>query len=262
MSSTQRPRNPRPATTPNGPNPMRSGLILIGVGVVLAVILLVKAGGAGFDSNAADVKIGKGEEKVTTTTEAPTTTVAEQAPQTVQVVAANGSGASGMAAKAASIIAQSGYTQVVSTNSVQPVTASSVMYATGYDANARAIAKALGLPETAVQPLAAGAQVAKDQPATAGVVIMIGPDLTQTLNGASAATTTTVAGATATTVKGGTATTVKGATTTTVKGATATTVKGATTTTVKGATATTVKGATATLKSPTGATTTTVKSTA
>ena len=227
-----------------------SGLILIAVGVVLAVILLVKAGGAGFDSNSADVKIGKGEEKVTTTTEAPTTTLAEQAPQTVQVVAANGSGASGMAAKAAAILAQSGYTQVVSTNSVQPVTASSIMYATGYDANARAIAKALGLPETAVQPLAAGAQVAKDQPATSGVIIMIGPDLTQTLSGASGATTTTVAGA-----AGGTATTVKGAT------ATTTTVKGATATTVKGATTTTVKGATATLKSPTGATTTTAKST-
>ncbi len=250
MTTSQRPRNPRQATPPNGPNPLRSGLILIAVGVVLAVILLVKAGGAGFDSNAADVKIGKGEEKVTTTTEAPTTTLAEQAPQTVQVVAANGSGASGMAAKAAAILAQSGYTQVVSTNSVQPVTASSIMYATGYDANARAIAKALGLPETAVQPLAAGAQVAKDQPATSGVIIMIGPDLTQTLNGASGATTTTVAGA-----AGATATTVKGAT------ATTTTVKGATATTVKGATTTTVKGATATLKSPTGATTTTAKST-
>ncbi|HPU38030.1 MAG TPA: LytR C-terminal domain-containing protein, partial [Microthrixaceae bacterium] len=178
MTTSQRPRNPRQATPPNGPNPLMSGLILIAVGVVLAVILLVKAGGAGFDSNSADVKIGKGEEKVTTTTEAPTTTLAEQAPQTVQVVAANGSGASGMAAKAAAILAQSGYTQVVSTNSVQPVTASSIMYATGYDANARAIAKALGLPETAVQPLAAGAQVAKDQPATSGVIIMIGPDLT------------------------------------------------------------------------------------
>ena len=43
--------------------------------------------------------------------------------------------------------------------------------------------------------------------------------------------------------------------------ATTTTVKGATATTVKGATTTTVKGATATLKSPTGATTTTAKST-
>ncbi len=254
MTTTQGPRNPRQSTPPNGPNPARSGLILIAVGVVLAVILLVKAGGAGFDSNATAVKIGKGEEKVTTTTEATTTTVAEQAPQTVQVVAANGSGASGMAAKAAAILAQSGYTQVVSTNSVQPVTASSVMYATGYDANARAIAKALGLPDTAVQPLAAGAQVAKDQPATSGVIVMIGPDLTQTLNSAGAATTTTVAGA------GGTGTTVKGATTTTVKGTTGTTVKGTTGTTVKGTT-TTVKSGTATLKAPSGVTTTTAKST-
>jgi len=221
------------------------GLILIAVGVVLAVILLVKAGGVGFDSSSTDVAIGEGEEKVTTTTEATTTTVAEQAPQTVQVVAANGSGASGMAAKAGQVLAQNGYTQVVTTNALQPVTASSVLYATGYDANARSIAKMFGLAESVVQPLAAGTQLAKEQPPTTGVVVMIGPDLTQTLSGVGA-TATTVAGS-----SGGVTTTVKsgsgGTTNTTVKSGTA----GATTTTVKatsgaGAVTTTVKAATTT----------------
>lgn len=222
MATTQRPRTPRSSAPPPGPNPVNRGLILIAIGVVLAVILLVKAGGAGPDASNADVEIGAGEEKITTTTEATTTTVAEQAPQTVQVVAANGSGASGMAAKAAQVLAQSGYTQVVSTNSVQPVTASSVMYASGYDANARSIATALGLPETSVQALAPGAQLAKDQPATAGVIIMIGPDLVATLNGSggTGGATTTVAGS-GTGTSGATTTTVKssgtGATTTTVK---------------------------------------------
>ncbi len=223
MTATQRPRTPRSSPPPPGPNPVNRGLILIAVGVVLAVILLVKAGGVGFDTSTADLEIGAGEEKVTTTTEAPTTTVAEQAPQTVQVVAANGSGTSGMAAKASQLLAQSGYTQVVSTNSVQPVTASSVMYATGYDANARSIAESLGLADTVVQPLAPGTQLAQDQPATAGVIIMIGPDLVPTLNGAG-----TTGGATSTTVAGGsTATTTAGAgskTTTTVAGGTKSTV--------------------------------------
>ena len=171
--------------------------------------------------------------------------VAEQAPQTVQVVAANGSGASGMAAKAGQVLAQNGYTQVVTTNALQPVTASSVLYATGYDANARSIAKMFGLAESVVQPLAAGTQLAKEQPPTTGVVVMIGPDLTQTLSGVGA-TATTVAGS-----SGGVTTTVKsgsgGTTNTTVKSGTA----GATTTTVKatsgaGAVTTTVKAATTT----------------
>lgn len=247
MTATQRPRTPRSSAPPPGPNPVNRGLILIAVGVVLAVILLVKAGGVGFDSSSTDVAIGEGEEKVTTTTEATTTTVAEQAPQTVQVVAANGSGASGMAAKAGQVLAQNGYTQVVTTNALQPVTASSVLYATGYDANARSIAKMFGLAESVVQPLAAGTQLAKEQPPTTGVVVMIGPDLTQTLNGVGA-TATTVAGSSGT---GGTSTTVKsgagGATSTTVKSGTG----GVTTTTVKstggaGAVTTTVKATTTT----------------
>ena len=236
MATTQRPRTPRSSAPPPGPNPVNRGLILIAIGVVLAVILLIKAGGAGPDSSKADDLIASGEEKITTTTEATTTTVAEQAPQTVQVVAANGSGASGMAAKAAQVLAQSGYTQVVSTNTVQPVTASSVMYASGYDANARSIAAALGLPETSVQALAPGAQLAKDQPATAGVIIMIGPDLVAKLNAAGG--TTGTSGATTTIAGSGTGT--GGATTTTVKGSGT----GATTTTVKstsgGVTTTTV----------------------
>ena len=112
-----------------------------------------------FRLSSTDVAIGEGEEKVTTTTEATTTTVAEQAPQTVQVVAANGSGASGMAAKAGQVLAQNGYTQVVTTNALQPVTAPSVLYATGHDANARSIARQTGLAESVVQPLAAGTQL-------------------------------------------------------------------------------------------------------
>ena len=125
------------------------------------------------------------------------------------------------------------------------VTASSVLYATGYDANARSIAKMFGLAESVVQPLAAGTQLAKEQPPTTGVVVMIGPDLTQTLSGVGA-TATTVAGS-----SGGVTTTVKsgsgGTTNTTVKSGTA----GVTTTTVKaasgaGAVTTTVKAATTT----------------
>lgn len=226
MTATQRQRRSDP-TPPPGPSPLKGGLILIAVGVVLAVILLVKAGGVGFDTSGKDVKIEAGEEKVTTTTVAPTTTATEHSPQTVQVVAANGSGKKGVAAKVSQVLAQSGYTQVVATNSLQPVTAASIMFAPGYDANARAIAKALALPDTAVQALAPGTSVAKEQPSTAGVVVLIGPELATSLE----ATPASKPG-TASTAPGRTATTVAGKATTTVAGRTATTVAGRTTTTV------------------------------
>lgn len=226
MTSTQRPRSTDQSSPRSGPN--RGGIILIVVGAVLAVILLVKAGGVGFDSAGKDVKIGAGEEKVTTTTTASTTTVAAQAPQSVQVVAANGSGKKGVASKVGQVLAQSGYTQVITTNTLQPVTTSSVNYATGYDENARAIAKALGLPDTSVQALAAGAALAKDQPPTAGVVVLIGPELATSLE---STPTTRPTGATATTAPAGarTSTTVAGrthnpvTTTTAPSGRTATT---------------------------------------
>lgn len=229
MTTTQRPRTSGQSTPPSGSDPTNRGLILIAVGVVLAVILLVKAGGVGFDSSAKDVKIGAGEEKVTTTTVTSTTTAAQQAPQTVQVVAANGSGKSGVAAKVAQRLAQAGYTQVVATNTNKPVTTSSVIYAAGYEANAREIAKTLGLPDTSVRALAAGESVAKDQPPTTGVVVAIGPELatsleaTPTTKPGSTATTTVAGGGTATTVAGRSTTTVAGRSTTTVAGKTATT---------------------------------------
>lgn len=227
MATTQRPRQQRPSAPNPEEGPNLIGITLIIAGVVLGVILLVKAGGVGVDSSDAGVDVPAGKEKVTTTTQAPTTTIAEQAPQTVQVVAANGSGASGMAAKAGQILAQGGYTQVVATNSTQSVTASSVMYATGYEANAKSIAKMFGLAETAVTSLAAGSTVAENQPPTTGVVLMIGADLVPKLNTATgtggSGTATTVAGGTATTVKPGTATTVAGGTATTVKSGAVTT---------------------------------------
>jgi hypothetical protein len=215
MTTTQRPRNPRSSAPPPGPNPVNRGLILVVVGIVLAVILLVKAGGAGFDGDESDVEIGAGEDKVTTTTEAPTTTIAEQAPSTVQVVAANGSGTSGLAAKTAQLLAQSGYTQVEATDALNPVTASAVLYANGYEGNARSIAALLGLPETAVQVLAPGTQLAKQQPPTTGVIVAIGPDLVPKLNetptgGSAGGTSTTVAGGAGSSGSGGATATTAG----------------------------------------------------
>ena len=206
MATTQRPRTPRRAAPPPGPNPASRGLILIVVGVVLGIILLVKGGGVGFDSTSTGVTIPEGDD--VTTTVAPATTAAPvgKAPQTVQVVAGNGSSVSGLAGKTGQFLAQAGYTQVVATDSLQPVNASVVYFAPGFEGNAEAIGKLLNLQAGQVQALPAGASLAKNQPATAGVVVLIGPEVA-TVVGATAAgaggTATTVAGATATTLAAG-----------------------------------------------------------
>lgn len=207
MATTQRPRTPRRAAPPPGPNPASRGLILIAVGVVLGIILLVKGGGVGFDSTSTGVTIPEGDD--VTTTVAPATTAAPvgKAPQTVQVVAGNGSTVSGLAGKTGQFLAQSGYTQVVATDSLQPVTATVVYFAPGFEGNAEAIGKLLNLQPGQVQALPAGASLAKNQPATAGVVVLIGPELATVVGATAGGTATTVAGATATTVAGGKVTT-------------------------------------------------------
>jgi len=226
MTTTQRPRTPRRTAQPPGPNPASRGLILVVIGVVLGLILLVKGGGVGFDSSGSDVKIGAGEASASSTTVAPATTVAapttDKAPQTVQVVAANGSKVSGLAGKTGQFLAQAGYSQVVSTDSLQAVPATAVYFGPGYEANAQAIAKLLNLQATQVQALPAGAKLAKNQPASAGVVVLLGPEVATVVGVTATGSSTTVAGAAGatTTVAGKTATTVAKTATTVAKTAT------------------------------------------
>lgn len=215
MATTQRPRTPRRAAPPAGPNPASRGLILIVAGVVLGIILLVKGGGVGFDSTSTGVTIPEGDAASTTVAPATTAAPVGKAPQTVQVVAGNGSSVSGLAGKTGQFLAQAGYTQVVATDSLQPVTATVVYFAPGFEGNAEAIGTLLNLQAGQVQALPAGAALAKNQPATAGVVVLIGPELATVVGAAAAGgTATTVAGATATTVAGNRATTATTATTT------------------------------------------------
>jgi hypothetical protein len=197
MTTTQRPRTPRRTAPPPGPNPASRGLILVAVGVVLGLILLVKGGGIGFDNSGTDVKIGTGDASATSSTVAPSTTgtpTTDKAPATVQVVAANGSKVSGLAGKSGQFLAQAGYSQVVATDSLQPVQATVLYYAPGYEASAKAVAELLNLQPTQIQPLPAGAKLAKNQPATAGLVLLLGPEVAGVVGAATGGASTTVAG--------------------------------------------------------------------
>jgi hypothetical protein len=189
MTSTQRQRSPRRDAP--APNPAPRGVILVVVGVVLAVILLAKGGGVGFESDRTDVEIG-GTDRTTTTTEAPTTTVPVREPETVRVVVANGSSVSGLAGRTAQFLAQSRYTTSNATDASQPATQTVVYFAPGFEANARALAELLQLSEDRVQALPG--QVGEDQPPDTGVVVLLGPDVPAPVGGTTA--TTAAGGAT------------------------------------------------------------------
>ena len=199
MATTQRPRTPR-RSAPSGPDPASRGLILVLVALALGALLLFKGGVVGFDSDGESVEIGTGSgdgggetDKTTTTTVAPTTTAA---PATVKVVAANGAGISGLARRATEYLATQGYTNSVATDATASANATTIYFAEGYEANANALAAVLGLPATSVQSLPTGAALAGDQPADAGLIIVLGPDAQAPLDAADSGSTTSTSSAT------------------------------------------------------------------
>ena len=179
MTATDRPRTPQRSGPPAGPSPAARGLILVGVGVVLGLILLLRAGGVGFQSGDEGVKINSDEAAVTTTTSAPTTTVptTDKAPQQVKVVVANGSPVSGLAGKTTAFLAQNGYSNSTATDAQSQVSVTTVYYSPGFEASAKALARILGLNSSQVQALPNGAELAKNQPSDAGVVVIAGPEI-------------------------------------------------------------------------------------
>ncbi|MFZ4669407.1 MAG: LytR C-terminal domain-containing protein [Microthrixaceae bacterium] len=189
MTATDRPRTPQRSGPPAGPSPAARGLILVGVGVVLGLILLVRAGGVGFQSGDEGVKINTDEAAVTTTISAPTTTVptTDKAPQQVKVVVANGSPVSGLAGKTTAFLAQNGYSNSTATDAQSQVSVTTVYYSPGFEASAKALARILGLNSSQVQALPNGAELAKNQPSDAGVVVIAGPEIA-TIVGASSST--------------------------------------------------------------------------
>ncbi len=210
MTTTQRPRQQRPS--PQAPNPATRGLILVAVAVVLGAILLVKGGGVGFDEPSNDLEIdasGQDAATTTTTTEAPSTPSTSVAPTELNVVALNGAGINGYAAKAQQFLGVAGYTKTTPVTAATPVTTTAVYYAPGFEADAAAIAGLFSLQPTAIQAMPTpGNSLAKDPaefPADTNVAVVLGPDVQNIVEGAGGGdTTTTVAGGgtTTTTVAG------------------------------------------------------------
>lgn len=154
------------------------GAVLIVAAVLIGVILLWR----GFSQEGGVVETASPGDETTTTTagavplpESTTTSAAPTGstnpPAEVSVVVANGSGATGVAARNAERLAGSGYTTVATTNA--PATTTSVAYyASGAEADAAAVAQALGITAP-VQPMPTPPPVELDG---ATVLVVIGTD--------------------------------------------------------------------------------------
>ena len=181
---------------------MVRGIGLLGIALVLGIVLLQKA-----DSPSRLAAVGA----TSTTTHAKgavlpppiatTSTVPTRAPQTVKVIAANGTDVQGAAGRVNQVLLGAKYNVLSPADATGKVNASVVYFAPGFASEAAAVAQLLQLPPTAAQPMPSPLPV-KDVH-SADVLVLVGPELAGRLT-----TATTVAG-------GATTTTAKKVTTTT-----------------------------------------------
>jgi LytR cell envelope-related transcriptional attenuator len=171
MQTTERP----PAGPTRGSSPMR-GVVLVAVAVVLGFFVLraIEDTGGGptpEEIEAANDTTASSEDAAAST---DTTAPAARPPGEVVVLVANASGVQGAAANQADAIAGGGYQVLPAANAPAEVEATQVLATAGYEADAAALAAAIGAPPESV---AAMPEPPPIDPTGAHVVVMLGPDL-------------------------------------------------------------------------------------
>lgn len=105
------------------------------------------------------------------------TTLALRTPSEVKVLVTNGTQVSGVAAKFNDALRPRGYQLGTPGNTTAPTTESSIQYASGYEAEAKALASSLNLPEDMVKAMGSPAPVADTQ--MSNVIVVIGDQLSK-----------------------------------------------------------------------------------
>lgn len=147
------------------------------IAVVIGILLLRDDDSAttqvavGSDT-AADVDGGDGDDADATST--TTTTAAPRPPSEVKVLVANGSDTDGAAGGATDALEALGYVTGTPTNA-ERVQSTVVYHTTGFEAEAEALATAIGAPAGSVTEMPAVAPV--DDLQLANVLVVLGPDL-------------------------------------------------------------------------------------
>jgi hypothetical protein len=172
MQTTERP----PAGPTRGSSPMR-GVVLVAVAAVLGFFILRAIEDTGGGPSPEEIEAAgdttQSSEEAADTTD---TTAAPAARPTAEVVVlvANASGVQGAAAAQAEAIASGGYQVLPAANAPSEVEATQVMAMPGYEADAAALAAAIGAPPDSVVEM-------PDPPPLdltgAHVLVMLGPDL-------------------------------------------------------------------------------------
>jgi len=178
MQTTERP----PTPTSRGTSPAR-GVLLVAVAVIVGVFVLraLDDTGAGPAGDVVDDATEQGEAPPPEEEGGEQPPAGEQEeqpaprpPQEITVLVANASGVSGAAAAQTDAIAGGGYQTVEPTNAPEHLDATQILAVPGFEAEAAALAAAIGAPEGAVQPM-------PDPPPLetqgAQLVVLLGPDL-------------------------------------------------------------------------------------
>lgn len=174
------PSSPTPDT--EDPRARTLGIVVIAVAVLIGVVLLAK--GFSQEDGLVSTAAPASDRTTTTTTsatsggvappddEATTTTTAARTPADVTVLVANGTSKAGVAGTNAQRLKTAGYTKVDTTNA-SSTTKTVVYYASGAEADARAVATALGLDPSVVAAMPATPPV---DLAGATVLVVVGSD--------------------------------------------------------------------------------------
>jgi hypothetical protein len=172
MQTTERP----PAGPARGSSPMR-GVVLVAVAAVLGFFVLRAIEDTGGGPTQAEIEAANDTTASSEDAAASTDTTAAPAarpPGEVVVLVANASGVQGAAAAQSEAIASGGYQVLPAANAPSEVEATQVMATAGYEADAAALAAAIGAPAESVVAM-------PDPPPLdltgAHVLVMLGPDL-------------------------------------------------------------------------------------
>ena len=157
------------------------GVAIVVIAVVVGVLLLPSATRAPLPADASTAT-----PTTTTTTTAAggtashghhttTTTSTTIPPSAIHVLVANATTTNGVAGDVTRFLASKGFGTLTATNALVKVTASQIFTVGGATADVQAVATALNLPATAIEPAASAAPVSST--AGANVVVIVGPDL-------------------------------------------------------------------------------------
>jgi hypothetical protein len=121
-----------------------------------------------------------------------TTTSTTIAPASIHVLVANATTTNGVAGDVTAYLASKGFGTLTATNALVKVPASEIFTVGGATADVQAVAAALTLPATSIEPAASSAPVSST--AGANVVVIVGPDLASRFGPGATTTTTHPAG--------------------------------------------------------------------